>query len=76
MILADSQLMSEADVCQFLGTDAKGIRRLIVRGQLKRDQLTGAFLKAQVREVHDSIVQGFHAPTSETSEYRSSPILS
>lgn len=75
-MLADSQLMSEAEVCQFLGTDSKGIRKLIVRGQLRRDQLTGAFLKSQVREVHDAIVRSFHTPPAETGEYRSAPILS
>lgn len=74
--LAESQLMSEADVCQFLGTDSKGIRKLIHRGSLRRDDLTGAFLRAQVREVHDSIVRSFHAPATETGEYRSAPILS
>ncbi len=74
--MAESLLMSEAEACQFLGTDAKGIRRLITRGHLRRDQLTGAFLRSQVKEVHDAIVRSFHVPATETGEYRSAPILS
>ncbi len=50
-----SRLMSEPAVMRFLGTDSKGITKLIVERKLKRDPTTGSFSRKQVLQVHDEI---------------------
>jgi hypothetical protein len=52
--------MSQREAEEFLGTDAKHVRSLIKARRLKRDKLTGAFLRAQVIELHDEIVRGLY----------------
>lgn len=40
-----------------LGTDRKGVAKLIRRGMLKRHPLTGSFLKSQVEGVREQIAK-------------------
>ena len=53
----ESSLMSEPAVMRYLGTDGKGIVALIKQGKLKREPLTGAFARVQVKLVHDEILR-------------------
>jgi hypothetical protein len=54
----ESRLVSQAWAEQFLGTDRKGIMALIKQRKLKRDPLTGAFLREQVLAVEVEIARG------------------
>lgn len=71
-----SLLMSEAAVCRFLGTDGRGIQKLIKQQKLKRDPLTGSFARSQVVMVHDEILRELMGKDSPRSAYRTEPQLS
>lgn len=53
-----SPLMSEAAAQVYIGTDKKGIGDLIKQRRLKRDNLTGSFLRVQVEAVALEIAKG------------------